>query len=110
MVSTDKKRQYSWYKHHAWAALALLSIFFALSRFVDNIPRFISLPAVAILSIYALVAIVFTYLHNRDNVIKESEMKMHKEIVEKNQAIKENAKIEKKRLKAQIKVAKKTKR
>lgn len=106
--NNDSKKKYNWYKHHAWAALALLSIFITLSRYIGNVPSNISFPMVILLSIYALVAIFFTYRHNKEN-IENKPVIITRPIEDINGAKleKDKLKIEKKRLKAEAKVAKK---
>lgn len=98
-------RQYSWYKHHAWAALALLSLFFAVTRFV-TVPPGVSLLVVGVLGTYALVAIALTYRHNEDNIACEQSIQ-HESSPQRELDAKDLEKVEKKRLKAQAKLQKK---
>jgi len=100
------KRSYNWYKHHAWAALALLSIFFAFTRFYPNVPSHITLVVVGCLCIYALAAILLTYRHNRENVLRERESVPDTPDID-SKLEKEKHKVEKKMLKADTKRAKK---
>lgn len=94
------QRSYGWYKHHAWAALAMLSLFFAARQLV-SVPDMVTAVVIAVLSIYAIGALVFTYLAN-----KEPTQQQRGEDLEA-KAEKEQEKLEKKRIKAELKAKKK---
>lgn len=102
-MGMDEKRSYGWYKHHAWAALAMLSIFFAITRFYPGIPHTVTFVVVGCLCLYAIVAIFLTYRHNKENVLTKEESISDQE----SKLEKEHLKLEKKRLKADTKRAKK---
>jgi len=105
-MSDAERRKYRWYKHHAWGALALLSIFIAINNFYIDMPRYISLSVVSLLCLYALVAIFFTYRHNKENIAATGDK--GPEIVIKDDTTKKNLeKLEKKRLKVEAKKIKK---
>lgn len=93
------RRSYGWYKHHAWAALAMLSLFFAASQVVD-VPGSVTKVVIAVLSVYALVALTYTYMANKETQQRQVETLEAKEK-------KDLEKLEKKRLKAELKAKKK---
>ncbi|HOP09158.1 MAG TPA: hypothetical protein PK718_01655 [Candidatus Methanofastidiosa archaeon] len=104
-MGDDAKRSYGWYKHHAWAALALLSIFFAITRFYPEVPERMVYVIVGGLCLYALIAILLTYSHNREHILKNEENTL---ITDNDDGPeKERLKIEKKRIKAEAKRIKK---
>jgi len=110
MTSRDRSR-YEWYRHHAWAGLALLSIFLAIRYFVP-FPDWISLIIVFSLVAYILVALVFTYKYSIALSGEEPQLPQSEEVEKekiKAKLEKERMKLEKKRLKAQLKAAKKKK-
>jgi len=107
-MADECKRSYGWYKHHAWGALALLSIFFAVTRFYPQIPSYLTIVVVTSLCLYALVAIFLTYRHNKENVQGEGDAIIVKEKMDYGSELeKERLKAEKKRLKAEAKRIKK---
>ena len=87
--SLSSRKKYEWYRHHAWAGLGLLSVFLAIRYFVF-IPDVISLPVIFILVAYILIALLQTYRYS------------HALIAEK-----EKLKLEKKKIKAELKARKK---
>ena len=101
-MGQDGRRRYSWYKHHAWAALAMLSLFFAVSRFIA-VPAAAAIIIVIALGSYALVAIAFTYRHNTDNISPDGQAAG----ATPEERTKDWEKREKKRLKAEAKLRKK---
>ncbi|MDD4280705.1 MAG: hypothetical protein PHW58_00570 [Candidatus Methanofastidiosa archaeon] len=104
------RKPYGWYKHHAWAALAMLSLFFAITRFVSVHDTF-AIAIVLVLAAYAGTAIIFTYLRNVDNTDKGNDSPSPQGDAESrtDSALKTREKIEKKRQKAMEKSLKKTK-
>lgn len=104
------RKKYGWYKHHAWAALAMLSIFFAITRFV-SVHDTLATAVVLVLAAYAGTAIIFTYLRNVDNTDDGNDAPSPQDEAESStgNALKTIEKIEKKRQKAMEKSVKKTK-
>lgn len=95
------RHNYSWYKHHAWAALAMISLFFAVTRFV-SVSKPASIAIVCVLGTYALVALGYTYRHNEDNMAQGSAA------AHDDDKAKAREKLEKKRIKTEAKIRKKT--
>lgn len=109
MTGKDRSR-YEISRHHAWAGLALLSIFLAIRYFIP-FPDWFSLIVIFSLISYILIALAFTYKYS--SALSEEQQPFPSEEVEKERIKakleKERMKLEKKRLKAQIKAAKKKK-
>lgn len=107
MVSIEDRKKYELYRHHAWAGLGLLSIFIAFRYFIF-IPAIISIPIFAILSIYILVALAFTYKYSSalsaEEEINKTSLKTEKAKLKLEKA---KLKLEKKRIKAELKAKKK---
>ncbi|MHC1609722.1 MAG: hypothetical protein ACXQS3_05830 [Candidatus Methanofastidiosia archaeon] len=104
----NKKRGYSWYKHHAWASLAMLTIFLTVTRFFPTIPYIVIIPVVILLCCYAIIAIIFTYKRNVENVV-HTDMNKNAPSTYAPKEDKNIIKLEKKRLKAETKAKKKAK-
>lgn len=102
MKKSEDRKKYEWYRHHAWAGLGILSVFLAINYFV-SFPYFISFSVVFALSIYIIVSLIFTYKYSISLSSGETEIKEGKDIE------KELLKIEKKRIKAELKAKKKGK-
>lgn len=100
MKKSEGRKKYEWYRHHAWAGLGILSVFLAINYFI-SLPYFISLSVVFVLSIYIMVSLIFTYKYSVSLSSEEVEIKEDKNIE------KELLKIEKKRIKAELKAKKK---
>ncbi len=109
-MTVEERRKYEWYRHHAWAGLALLSIFLALRYFI-SFPDWLSLAVVFSLIFYVLIALAFTYKYS--SALSEEQQMLQSEEMEKEKIRakleKERLKLEKKRLKAQLKAEKKKK-
>jgi uncharacterized membrane protein (DUF106 family) len=112
--SSENKRRYAWYRHHAWAGTILLSVVLAIHYFID-IDQILILPIVTVLIIYIIVALVFTYRYSAELTRGEkTEYRTLTEELKKAQLQaeieKEQLKVEKKRIKAEQKSQKKTKK
>ncbi|HEC88329.1 MAG TPA: hypothetical protein ENI52_03325 [Thermoplasmata archaeon] len=103
MNKSEDRRKYEWYRHHAWAGLGILSVFLAINYFI-SIPYLISLIFVFILSVYIIVSLTLTYKYSVSLPSEEIEKIELKKGMEK-----ELLKIEKKRIKAELKAKKKGK-
>ncbi|MBN1786732.1 MAG: hypothetical protein JW825_07095 [Candidatus Methanofastidiosa archaeon] len=103
----DMKRSYSWYKHHAWAALSMLSIFLVFTRFYTELPAAVTASIVGFLCTYAIVAIILTYKHNEENVTVKGDEPPRAGETDYASLDKDMLKAEKKRLKAEAKILKK---
>ena len=58
---SEYKRRYDIARHHAWAGSVLLSLLLAFRYFASWLPRYIVIPAGALLIIYIMIALVYTY-------------------------------------------------
>ncbi len=108
MESTSPlKSRYNQFKHHAWAGLGALSLFFAATRFF-SVPDTLAAVITTILTIYAGTALVLTYRYRKEFYLKEVDTLegKEKEKLEKKKA-KNEEKIQKKKLKAELKAQKK---
>jgi len=100
---SEYKQKYHRFRHHAWAGLGFLSVVLAIRLLFLEDAEFLT-PIVVILTIYILVAIIFTYRYSRglsapDQVVKvEHSVEIEKERI--------NAEVEKERLKVEKKKAK----
>ncbi|HEC76221.1 MAG TPA: hypothetical protein ENI33_03035 [Thermoplasmatales archaeon] len=101
MNKSESRRKYEWYRHHAWAGLGILSVFLAINYFI-SIPYLISLTFVLIISVYIVVSLILTYKYSASLSSEEIERTEAKADMEK-----ELLKIEKKRIKAELKAKKK---
>ena len=88
-----RKKSYQWYRHHAWAGLALVSILFIIRGMV-GIPAGVFYPVVIALLIYAVTFLVLTY-RQASELVKSPSMD------------KASAKAAKKQTKAELKRQKK---
>ena len=100
MEEMRDRRKYDIFRHHAWAGLALLSIFLAVRYFIP-FPDWISLPVVFSLVLYSLVALVFTYKYSSALSAEGPHPSRSGEVE------KERLKLEKKKIKAELKAMKK---
>lgn len=99
----NHRRKYEIFHHHAWAGLALLSVFLALRYFI-SFPNWISLPVVFCLVLYIIIALFFTYRYS--SALSEDEPP-----VPQNEGMKKGRlKLEKKIVKAELKALKKRKK
>ena len=58
---SECKRRYDIARHHAWAGSVLLSLLLAFRYVVPWLPRYILIPVGALLIIYVMIALVYTY-------------------------------------------------
>ena len=105
----DYKKRYEWYRHHAWAGLGLLSIVLAI-RYFFPLPDLLVLPIAVVLIIYIFVALMFSYKYSIALSVREEEhmplSEPHGETMS-TDIKKARLKVEKKRVKAGVKVKKK---
>ena len=109
---SEYKRKYNAFRHHAWAGLGFLSVLLVIRIIVPSLSELIH-PVLAVLVIYVVVSLLFTYkyregLNSRERVIQiqfSDEIEKEKMNVE---VEKERLKVEKKKAKAEAKKAKKT--
>ncbi|UCD04588.1 MAG: hypothetical protein JSW73_02705 [Candidatus Woesearchaeota archaeon] len=92
-------KKYAKFKHHAWAGLGFLSVILAINYFV-KLPSFFLIPVLTVLICYILMSLLLTYKY-RKGIINHTIEVYHK--------LKDEAKIEKKKLKALVKLEKKKK-
>jgi hypothetical protein len=95
--------KYRWYKHHAWAGLAILSIVVVI-RSIFIIPNWIFVSIVLLLILYVTVALVGTYRYSK-SILRQSGNR----ILVNDGMEKARLKLEKKRVKALYKAEKKRK-
>ncbi len=100
---SEYKRRYQAFRHHAWAGLGFLSVFLAI-RLILPEPSEILTPIIVILSIYVLIALIFTYKY-RSGLTTEEKPVIVQPSVEAEKA-KIDAKVEKEHLKVKKKKAK----
>jgi hypothetical protein len=91
--------KYVKFKHHAWAGLGFLSVILAINYFI-KLPSFFLIPVLTILICYILMSLILTYKY-RKGIINHT--------IEFYRKLKDEAKIEKKKLKALVKLEKKKK-
>ena len=111
--SLEYKKKYELYRHHAWAGLGLLTVFLATRYFYPTLPLWISLPIVSGLIIYILISLMGTYRYRTGLLIQDDISQANPVSTTESLEIKkekEQAKIEKKRLKAKVKEVKKMKK
>jgi hypothetical protein len=114
----EYKKRYAISKHHAWAGSIFLAVLLALRIFLEtskiNIDDRIFLFIGAILVVYMLVSLIFTYRYRTGLSVDEKNVKIHTTSDElENKKIeakieKERLKIEKKKAKAELKKEKKS--
>lgn len=110
----EYKRKYHQFRHHAWAGLGFLSVVLAIRILFLEQATFLT-PIVVILSIYIIVAIIFTYRYRRGLSSKAEDIQvkptdeMDKELI-KAEIEKKRLKLEKKKAKAEAKKEKKSKK
>jgi len=106
---SEYKRRYDLFRHHAWAGLGFLSIILAIRIIFPEFSWFLH-PIIAILIVYVVVALIFTYKYSsglsaKQEIVHPSEVlekeKIHAEVE------KERLKLEKKKSKAEAKAKKK---
>lgn len=105
-----QKRKYHIFKHHAWAGLGFLAVLFAL-RFIHPLSTVILSPIIFILIIYIVISLILTYKY-RSGLYAQSE-KVSIYVENENEVSKKyksnRSKIEKKKVKAELKAKKKGK-
>jgi len=105
-VKNDKKN-YSLYRHHAWAGGLMLAVVIAVKSVLQaSFPDIIFLPMLALLILYILIALFFTYKYRTDLLSKDTSVSPTIDV----DLEKEKLKIEKKKTKAQVKAQKKQKK
>jgi hypothetical protein len=116
----EYKKRYAISKHHAWAGSILLAILLAIRIFLEaseiNVDDRIILFVGAILVVYMLIALIFTYRYRTglSADIKSERIQLAKDEVEdikiESKIEKNRIKIEKKKAKAELKKEKKSKK
>ena len=96
----EHKQKYEKYRHHAWAGLGLLTVFAAIN-YLLKLPFEIAITIVGVLSIYIVVALIFTYRYSKG---LSADTQAPSTLADK-----ETEKAEKKRIKAELKKKKKEK-
>jgi len=108
---SEYKRKYGVFRHHAWAGLGFLSVLLAIRIIVPSLSEIIH-PILAILAIYVVVSLLFTYKYRLGlTAEKVIQIQPSDEIEKERMKIeveKELLKVEKKKAKAEVKKAKKT--
>jgi len=108
----EYKRKYDLIRHHAWAGLGFLSVFLATRLLFPEISDLLQ-PILVVIIIYVLVSLLLTYKYYRgisvSHPIIQSSDEADKEIIQAD-VKKEQIKLEKKKVKAHIKGAKKSKK
>jgi uncharacterized membrane-anchored protein len=102
MAAASVKNKYNQFKHHAWAGLGALSLFFAVTRFF-SVPDTVAAAVTIVLTIYAGTALVLTYRYRREWYLEAGSEDTEKK------RMKDEEKIQKKKLKAELKKKKKEK-
>jgi outer membrane murein-binding lipoprotein Lpp len=106
----EYKRKYDIARHHAWAGSVILAIVLAIRIFLETtdikINDFIIVIIGGIVVIYTLSAVILTYKYRSGLTSKQKIIEIH---TSSNDIEKERLKIEKKKVKAQLKAEKKNK-
>ena len=108
----DHTRRYAIARHHAWAGSVLLAILLALRVFMESstyhIPENIFIGIGILLVCYIIIALLFTYKH-RSGLVQQKQNKPVATSTSNNESIvsKDQQKIQKKQVKAEIKKQKK---
>jgi len=97
--------KYQWYKHHAWAGLAILSILVVI-RSIFIFPNQIFVPAILVLIVYIVVSLIGAYRYS-GSILKQVEYENVKTMKDQKKIEKLRLKLEKKRAKAEYKAKKK---
>jgi len=108
---SEYRRKYNAFRHHAWAGLGFLSVLLVIRIIVPSLSEIIH-PILAVLVIYVVVSLLFTYKY-RTGLTGEKviQIQLSDEIEKERMKIeveKEQLKIEKKKAKGETKKAKKT--
>lgn len=106
----EHKRKYEIYRHHAWAGLGFLTVFLATRYLYPNLPSWFFFPILTGLIAYSLIGLIGTYRYRTGLSAQENTSQVSQAIpsgsLEKKKEI-NRGKIEKKRLKAEVKKTKK---
>jgi len=99
---SELKRKYNVFRHHAWAGLGFLSVLLVIRIIAPSLSKIIH-PILAVLVLYVVVSLLFTYKYRAGLTGKKIiQLELSDEIE------KERLKVEKKKIKAETKKAKKT--
>ncbi len=106
-------QKYHTYRHHAWAGTGLLSIFLALRLLFPQYQDSLN-PVILGIILYIFIALLFTYRYYREGLAQSSKNEESIISSQKKEDIDEKlektrAKLEKKRLTAELKAQKKSK-
>ena len=110
--SSEHKRKYNMFRHHAWAGLGFLTVLLAIRLIVPDLSNILE-PIIVILLVYVVVALIFTYKYYRagssatEEVVQiEPSVELEKEKL-KTEVDKKRLKVEKKKAKTEAKARKK---
>lgn len=98
---SEYKRKYDLFRHHAWAGLGFLSIVLAIRIIFPEFSWFLH-PIIAILIVYVVVALIFTYKYSSGLSAKQEILHPSEEL----EMGKIHAGVEKEKLKLEKKKAK----
>jgi hypothetical protein len=102
------RRRYDIFRHHAWAGTVLLSVLLALQLLIPSFPHYLFIPLCSILILYIFISLLYTFRYRAGLSAREGGDLTSRE--RSNMAAgtdKGYLKLEKKRVKAELKSSKK---